>query len=183
MGRTLTLILLLSTVYPLQGGRTLRIGGRDYSFSITEPEGWNVDFTSAQQIANFVMHPRNTTWRESDVVAFGRFVPKAPGATLRTFLDDDMKEFQLRCPFYEAGDVKLELIGVQAFLTKALHCPTMRHEIISVTEVPGYFITFVLSSNREDQLQSALLPFQDLLSSFRWVSRESVAEEPDARPH
>ncbi len=183
MGRILALILLLSTVYPLQGGRTLRIGGRDYSFSITEPEGWNIDFTSAQQIANFVMHPRNTTWRESDVVAFGRFVPKAAAETLRTFLDDDLKEFQLRCPFYEAGDVKLEVIGTRAFMTKALHCPTMRHEIIAVTEVPGYFVTFVLSSNQGNQLQSALPPFQELLSSFRWFSRDSVAEEPDARQH
>lgn len=183
MGRILALVLLLSAVYPLQGGRTLRIGGRDYSFSITEPEGWNIDFTSAQQIANFVMHPQNTTWRESDVVAFGRFVPKAPSETLRTFLDDDLKEFQLRCPFYEAGDVTLEVIGARAFLTKALHCPTMRHEIIAVTEVPGYFVTFVLSSNQGEQLQSALLPFQDLLSSFRWFSQDSVAEEPDGRQH
>lgn len=117
------------------------------------------------------------------MVAFGRFVPKAPSETLRTFLDDDLKEFQLRCPFYEAGDVKLEVIGARAFLTKALHCPTMRHEIIAVTEVPGYFVTFVLSSNQGEQLQSALLPFQDLLSSFRWFSQDSVAEEPDGRQH
>ena len=89
------------------------------------------------------------------------------------FLDDDLKEFQLRCPFYEAGDVKLEVIGARAFLTKALHCPTMRHEIIAVTEVPGYFVTFVLSSSQGDQLQSALLPFQDLLSSFQWFSPTS----------
>jgi len=155
------------------------MGGRDYSFSVTEPEGWNIDFTSAQQIANFVMHPRNTTWRRSDVVAFGRFVPKAAKESLRNFLDDDLKEFQLRCPFYEAGDVNLEVIGARAFLTRALHCPTMRHEIIAVTEVPGYFVTFVLSSNQGDQLQSALLPFQDLLSSFRWFSQNSGAEKPE----
>ncbi len=178
MRTILALILLLSSVLPLQGGRTLRIGGRDFSFSVTEPEGWTIDFTSAQQIANFVMYPLNSTWRESDVVAFARFMPKSSQETLKAFLESNLEEFQQRCPFYETRDVKLELSGGQEFLTKALHCPSMRHEIVAVTEVPGFFITFVLSSNQRNRLQSALAPFRELLSSFLWVPRKSETEKP-----
>ncbi len=178
MARMFALIVLLSTVCPLEGGRTLRIGGKDFSFSITEPEGWLIDFAAAQQIANFVMYPMNTTWRESDVVAFARFAPKGPQETLEVFLENNLKEFQQRCPFYETGDVKLELSGAQTFVTKALHCPSMRHEIVAVTEVPGFFITVVLSSNQRDRLQSVLSPFQELLSSFLWVPRKTEPPKP-----
>ena len=178
MGRTFALFVLLCTVCPLEGGRTLRIGGKDFSFSITEPEGWTIDFTAAQQIANFVMYPTNTTWRESDVVAFARFSPKGPQETLEVFVENNLKEFQQRCPFYETGDVKLESSGAQTFVAKALHCPSMRHEIVAVTEVPGLFITFVLSSDQRNRLQSALSPFQELLSSFLWVPRKTEPEKP-----
>lgn len=183
MGSILALIVVLGTVSPVQGGRTLRLGVSGSSFSVTEPEGWRIDLTSAHQIANFVMHPLNTTWRESAVVAFGRFIPKKPKETLRTFLENDLKEFQLRCPFYETGEVDLEVRGSREFLTKALHCPSRRHEIVAVTEVPGFFIAFILSSNQGDQLQSALPPFQDLLSSFLWFSHKTAPEGPDARKH
>jgi len=177
MGRVLTLVILLCTVCTLEGGRTLRIGGKDFSFSITEPEGWTIDFSSAHQIANFVMYPMNTTWRESDVVAFARFLPKGSQETLEVFLENNLKEFQQRCPFYETGDVKLELSGARTFVAKALHCPSMRHEIVAVTEVPGFFITFVLSSNQRNRLQSAFSPFRELLSSFLWVPRSSDTEK------
>ncbi len=161
----------------------MRIGGKDFSFSITEPEGWTIDFTAAQQIANFVMYPTNTTWRESDVVAFARFAPKGSQQTLEVFLENHLREFQQRCPFYETGDVKLELSGAQTFVAQALHCPSMRHEIVAVTEVPGFFITFVLSSDQRNRLQSALSPFRELLSSFLWVPRktesgQSAEEKP-----
>ena len=178
MGRLLAVIVLLCTVCPLEGGRTLRIGGKDFSFSITEPEGWTIDFAAAQQIANFVMYPMNTTWRESDVVAFARFLPKGTQETLEVFLENKLKEFQQRCPFYETGDVKLELSGGPTFVAKAFHCPSMRHEIVAVTEVPGFFITFVLSSNQRNRLQGALSPFQELLSSFLWIPRNSENEQP-----
>ena len=178
MRRIFALIVLLCTVCPLEGGRTLRIGGKDFSFSITEPEGWTIDFTAAQQIANFVMYPMNTTWRESDVVAFARFAPKGSQETLEVFLENNLKEFQQRCPFYETEDVKLESSGAQTFVAKALHCPSMRHEIVAVTEVPGFFITFVLSSDQRNRLQSALSPFRELLSSFLWVPRKTEPEEP-----
>ena len=156
----------------------MRIGGKDFSFSITEPEGWTIDFTAAQQIANFVMYPTNTTWRESDVVAFARFSPKGSEETLEMFVENNVKEFQERCPFYETGDVKLELSGAQTFVAKALHCPSMRHEIVAVTEVPGFFITFVLSSDQRNRLQSALSPFRELLSSLLWVPRKSESDMP-----
>ena len=178
MRRIFALIVLLCAVCPLEGGRTLRIGGKDFSFSITEPEGWTIDFTAAQQIANFVMYPTNTTWRESDVVAFARFAPKGSQQTLEVFLENNLKEFQQRCPFYETGDVKLELSGAQTFVAQALHCPSMRHEIVAVTEVPGFFITFVLSSDQRNRLQSALPPFRELLSSFLWVPRKTESDMP-----
>lgn len=178
MARILALIVLLSTVCVLEGGRTLRIGGKEFSFSVTEPEGWLIDFGAAQQIANFVMYPMNTTWRESDVVAFARFAPKGSQETLEDFMGNNLKEFQQRCPFYETGDAKLELNGAQTFVTKTLHCPSMRHEIVAITEVPGFFVTFVLSSNQRNKLQSALPPFRELLSSFLWVPRKSEAKKP-----
>jgi len=178
MGRLLAGIVLLCTVCPLEGGRTLRIGGKDFSFSITEPEGWTIDFAAAQQIANFVMYPMNTTWRESEVVVFARFLPKETQETPEVFLENKLKEFQQRCPFYETGDVKLELSGGPTFVAKAFHCPSMRHEIVAVTEVPGFFITFVLSSNQRNRLQGALSPFRELLSSFLWVPRKSETEQP-----
>ncbi len=181
MGRILALIVLLSTVCPLEGGKTLRIGGKDVSFSITEPEGWMIDFAAAPQIANFVMYPLHTTWRESDVVAFARFAPKGSQETLEAFLGNNLKEFQERCPFYETRDVKLELSGAQTFVTTTLHCPSMRHEIVAVTEVPGFFITFVLSSNQRNRLDSALSPFQELLSSFLWVPRKSETEKLEGK--
>ena len=155
----------------------MRIGDKDFSFSITEPEGWTIDFAAAQQIANFAMYPMNTTWRESDVVAFARFLPKGSQETLEVFLGNNLKEFQQGCPFYETGDVKLELSGAQTFVTKAFHCPSMRHEIVAVTEVPGFFIIFVLSSNQRNQLQSAFFPFRELLSSFLWVPRKAETEK------
>ena len=49
MARMFALIVFLSALCPLEGGRTLRIGGKDFSFSITEPEGWMIDFAAAQQ--------------------------------------------------------------------------------------------------------------------------------------
>ena len=156
----------------------MRIGGQDFSFSVTEPEGWMIDFSSAQQIANFVMYPLNTTWRESDVVVFARFLPNRSEESLEAFLGNNLEEFQQRCPFYETRDVKLKLSGAQTFMTKALHCPSMRHEIVAVTEVPGFFITFVLSSNQRNRLQSALSPFRELLSSFLWVPRKTETEQP-----
>ena len=157
------------------------MGGKRFSFSITEPEGWVIDFRSAAQIANFVMHPVETTWREASVVAFCRFIAKGPKETLEVFMEKDVREFQQRCPFYEIQDVDLEVQGARKFLTRELYCPSVRHEVVAVTEVPGFFVTFVLSSDRRDPLRNAFSPFQELLSSFLWVHQKTPAGPVDSK--
>ncbi|MDA2937918.1 hypothetical protein MYX75_06625 [Acidobacteria bacterium AH-259-A15] len=178
MGKVLPLIFFLLTAHPAPRGSTLRVRGNGFSFSVTEPEGWSIDFQSAAQIANFVMHPKESNWREANVVAFARLTPMRPQQSLKTFMQRDLQEFQESCPFYEIQDVNLDLRGPRKFLTKALHCPGVRHEIVAVTHVPGFFVTFILSSNHQNELHSARSSFQDLLSSFLWFSPKSETGIP-----
>ena len=177
MWKAVLLLFLLLPPAALAKGKTLRVNGRGFSFSISEPEGWVVDFRSAAQIANFVMHPKLSTWRESSVVVFGRFLAKQPKETLETFVDNALEEFQNSCPFFDIQDSDLELDGPQSFTTKILRCPGVRHEMVAVTEVPGFFVAFVLSADSPNGLREAQSPFQEVLSSFLWLKRNS-----DRRP-
>ena len=174
MWKAVLLLFLLLPPTALSKGNTFKVNGRGFSFSITEPEGWSVDFRSAAQIANLVMHPKHSTWREASVVVFGRFVPKQPKETLKTFVDNALEEFQNSCPFFEIRNSDLELDGPQSFATKILHCPGVRHEMVAVTEVPGFFVTFVLSADSPNGLREAQAPFQEVLSSFLWLKRNSA---------
>jgi len=170
--RVAALWIFLIVCGPLLGGKTIRIGGNGFSLSITEPDGWEIEFGAASQIANFVMHPAGSSWRESPVVAFGRLTPRTSQETLESFVGRDTEELQKACPFYEAKDLDLDLKGFRRFLVRDFSCPGVRDEIVAVTEVPGFFVTFVLSSDRRDLLDGAVSPFREMLSSFEWVSRE-----------
>ena len=180
--KTAALWILLIVCDPLMGGKTIRIGGNGFSFSITEPDGWQIDFRGARQIANFVMHPVGSNWRQAPVVAFARFTPRGSRETLESFFDRDAEEFQKACPFYEIQDVDLALKGFRKFLSREHSCPSVRNEIVAVTEVPGFFVTFVLSSDRRDSLQGAVSPFQEMLSSFDWVG-QAPTPRAQGRPH
>lgn len=179
MWRLVWLLLISGMMLPVtavtSGGRTLHLGYRDFSFSIAEPEGWSIDFHSALQIANFVAHPKGSSWRESDVAIFGRFFRRPEDQTLEQFLEADTQAFQDRCPFYEIRDPGLELKDSRRFLAKEIHCPGLRYEVIAVTETPHYFVTFVLSSNRPDRMKAEIPAFQVLLSSFAWFSQSAPA--------
>lgn len=173
MWKAVLLLFLLLTPTVLAKGKTLRVNGRGFSFSISEPEGWLVDFRSAAQIANFVIHPRLSTWREASVVVFGRFVAKQPKETLETFVDNALEEFQNSCPFFDIQGSDLELDGPHLFTTKILRCPGVRHEMVAITEVSGFFISFVLSADSPNGLREAQSPFQEVLSSFLWLTHNS----------
>lgn len=181
--RIVVLLILLVGWGSLTGGNTIRIGGKGFTFSIIEPNGWKIDFGAASQIANFVMHPAGSSWRGSPVVAFGRFTPRGSQETLESFVEKDAEELQKTCPFYEIRDLDLELTGSRKFLVREHSCPSVRDEIVAVTRVPGFFVTFVLSSDQRDSLQSAVLPFREMLSSFEWVSQQVPAKPSQPQRH
>ena len=181
--RMAALWILLIVCDPLLGGKTVRIGGSGFTLSITEPEGWKIDFGTASQIANFVMHTAGSSWRNSPVVACGRLTPRTPQESLESFVGRDADEFEKACPFYEARDLDLALKGFRKFLIRELSCPGVRDEIVAVTEVPGFFVTFVLSSDRRDSLDEAVSPFREMLSSFDWVSWEVPPTSTQPSPH
>jgi hypothetical protein len=181
--RIVALSVLLIACGSLLGGNTLRIGGKGFAFSITEPDGWKIDFGTATQIANFVMHPAVSSWRKSSVVAFGRLTPRGSQETLESFLGRDAEEFQKACPFYEIQDMDLDLTGFREFLVREHSCPSVRDEIVAVTEVPGFFVTFVLSSDHRPSLDGAVLPFQEMLASFNWVSQPLPSKPTQPESH
>jgi len=128
------------------------------------------------------MHPAGSNWREASVVAFARFTPRSSRETLKSFVDRDAEEFQKTCPFYEIRDLDLDLKGYRKFLTREHSCPSVRDEIVAVTEVPGFFVTFVLSSDRPDSLENAVPPFREILSSFTWVP-QAPPQPARGKPH
>ena len=171
--RKMALWIFLIACGSLMGGNTIRIGGKGFTLAITEPDGWKIDFGGASQLANFVMHPAGSSWRNSPVVAFGRFSPRSSQETLESFVEKDAEELQKTCPFYEIRNLDLDLKGLRKFLVREHSCPSVRDEIVAITEVPGFFVTFVLSSDHRDSLQSAVVPFREMLSSFDWVSQQA----------
>ena len=183
MGKRIVVLgIVLIAWGSLIGGKTIRIAGKGFTFSITEPDGWKIDFGTASQIANFVMHPAGSDWRESPVVAFGRFTPRSSQERLESFVDRDAEDFQKTCPFYEIQDLDLDLKGFGEFLVREYSCPGVRDEIVAVTEVSGFFVTFVLSSDHRDSLEGAVLPFREMLSSFNWEIQQAPAG-PQPKPH
>lgn len=146
------------------------MSGDGFSLALTEPEGWTIDFRSAAQIANFVMHPVGSRWRESPVVVFGSFKPKTSHETLDSFAARGIRGLEEACPFHEIQDFDLELEGPRQFLIQKHSCPNVRYEIIAITEAPRFFVTFVLSSSDPHLIEGALPSFQKILTSFSWTA-------------
>lgn len=183
------IVCLLGCVPALEGGRTLRIRGLDYSFLVTEPSGWTIDVGSAIQVANFVMHREGTQWREADVVAFSRFFPRNQDEDLENFLQSELAGQEVLCPKLEISDLRLELeLNPETrkrprVVAKLCACPGVKQEVVAFTEVPDYFVIFVLSARDEASISKALPIFQQLISSFRWLGRpQSSAELLRSRP-
>ncbi len=116
-------------------------------------------------------------------MAFGRFTPRGAEQELEAFVDRDAEEFQKSCPFYEIQDLDLALLSSRKYLVRKHSCPGQRDEIVAVTEVPGFFVTFVLSSNHRNSLESAVPPFKEMLDSFHWVTQPAAAPPPGPKPH
>ncbi len=180
---------LLVSMPALEGGRTLRIRGLDYSFLVTEPSGWTIDVGSAIQVANFVMHPEGTQWREADVVAFSRFFPRNQDEDLENFLQSELAGQEVLCPKLEISDLDLDLeLNPETrerprFVAKSCTCPGGKQEVVAFTEVTDYFVIFVLSARDEASVSQALPTFQQLISSFRWLGRpRSAVESPRSNP-
>lgn len=174
---------LLVSIPFLEGGRTLRIRGMDYSFLVTEPAGWTIDVGSAIQVANFVMHPEGTQWREADVVAFSRFFPRNRDEDLEKFLQSELAGQEVLCPQLEISDLHLDLElspetrSRPRVVAKSCACPGGKQEVVAFTKVPDYFIIFVLSARAGASVSEALPIFQQLISSFRWLGRPRSSVE------
>ena len=180
---SLSIVCLLVGIAALEGGRTLRIRGLDYSFLVTEPAGWTIDAGSAIQVANFVMHPEGTHWREADVVAFSRFFPRNPDEDLEKFLQSELAGQEVLCPKLEINDLQLDLeLNPETrkrprVVAKWCACPGGKQEVVAFTEVTDYFVIFVLSARDEASVSQALPTFQQLISSFHWLGRPRSAVE------
>ena len=179
----LSILCLLGSVLALEGGRTLRIRGMDYSFLVTEPAGWTIDVGSAIQVANFVMHPEGTHWREADVVAFSRFFPRSQDEDLEKFLQSELAGQEVLCPKLEISDLHLDLeLNPETrtrprVVAKSCDCPGGKQEVVAFTEVPDYFIIFVLSARDGASVSEVLPIFRQLISSFRWLGRPRSSVE------
>ena len=173
----LSIVFLLISMPALEGGRTLRIRGLDYSFLVTEPAGWTIDVGSAVQVANFVMHPEGTHWREAAVVAFSRFFPRSQDEDLEKFLQSELAGQEVLCPKLEISDLRLDVDlnpenrSRPRVVAKSCACPGGKQEVVAFTEVTDYFVIFVLSARDEASISRALPTFQTLISSFRWLGR------------
>jgi len=185
----LSIAFLLGCVPALEGGRTLRIRGLDYSFLVTEPAGWTINVGSAVQVANFVMHPEGTQWREAEVVAFSRFFPRSQDEDLEKFLQSELAGQEVLCPKLEISDLPLDVdLSPEArsqprVVAKSCACPGGKHEVVAFTEVTDYFVIFVLSARDGASISEALPTFQQLISSFRWLGRpRSPVELLNSKP-
>lgn len=167
----------------MQAGRTLHFTGRGFSFSITEPDGWLVDLESAIQIAQFVVYPAGSNWRQAPQAIFGRFVDRRREQTLESFVSSERKRFTERCPFFEIHDLDLREDSPYRFIVKSYQCPGVRHEVVAITEVPEFFVVFVLSGNSPEGLEEGKAPLKELISSFRWRSYGKESQPDAPRDH
>ena len=159
----------------LEGRRTLKIRGHDFSFLVTEPQGWLIDVESAVQVANFVMYPEGTRWREAKVMAFSRFFRRNGDENLKQFLHSQLAEQVVRCPALKIKSLNLNLKAAShpKIIAKSCTCPGKKREVIALTETSDYFAIFVLSARDHQAVSNALPSFQELLSSFQWLGNSS----------
>ena len=172
MEKIAPILLCLILVGQLEAAKTLRIYGRNFSALVTEPKDWTIDVRSAIQIANLVMHKKGTPWREAEIVVFARFIERAADENVTDLSKSYLDQFTDRCPLRKIGDLPLKLTGKQKFLTKTYDCPGGRSEVVAFTKFPGFFGVFILSAREKGAIPSALEPFQELLSSFRWLGKQ-----------
>jgi len=172
----LGLFLGLGLTVSLQAGRNLRVQGQGYVLLVEEPEGWKTDFNSVRQIANFVMFPDGISWRDAEVAVFAQILPRGAENDLESFMKEDQEQFAEQCPFYETDSMAFKGTGEHPFLTRFFYCPGRRHEVLAVTQVPGFFAAFVLTSDQKTRLEEARPSFEEILTSFRWETQERLPQ-------
>ncbi len=170
-------VLLVATT--ASGGNIVRVTSPYFSFLISEPEDWTLDLESASQIAQFVLTPQGISWRSSNLVIFGRFVPAGPSENMESFLKADSEQFAQGCKTGKVRDLDWELEGAQKFQVRSYICPGLQDDIVAVTQLPRFFAVFILSAQLGGDIADGQEPFKEVLSGFRWLGRTDPALRRD----
>ena len=176
--RSLALTTAFCTALTAAGGVVRTYRGDGFLVGIAEPQGWVINM-NAPQLAQFVLHRMGSTWREADSVIFVRLTDEPA----EEFVQRNVQDFEQSCPAPEVRDIDLKVDGQRKFWVKSYDCASMRHEVTAVTEVPRYFVLFVLTSRSTPPSEVALAAYREVLSSFNWRETERrPGLDPDGRP-
>lgn len=184
MLRRLAILTLCSAGVALASAGQMRTwGGRDFILGILEPDGWIAEVSDVTQIAHFVLHPAEQTWRDADSVIYVRLVPRSDEESVDGFVEQNMENLRESCPLIDFQDYQFDVHGSRDFTTKGYDCPGHRYEVASVTAVPGYFALLALSSRTDAELKQNLPVFKEVLKSFYWQQRERIPkmQKPESR--
>lgn len=161
------LAMLLCTALAASGGPVRTFRGNGFLVGIAEPQGWVINM-NAPQLAQFVLHRMGKTWREADSVIFVRLIPRQADQRAEAFVQSNVQDFEQSCVAPEVRDVDLKMGGQRKFWIKSYDCASMRHEVTAVTEVPGFFILFVLTSRGGPATEPIMTAYREVLTSFVW---------------
>lgn len=174
--------LLLALQLAPQQGRLLELHGRGFSFSVLEPEGWELVPRAAPQIATFIFQRKGTNWRRSESVIFVRFVPREANQSVEEFMALNRGQFLEQCPFAEDGEMEAPFEAVEDFLTAEFSCTGVREEFVAARAASRFFLVFVLSSGNPSALRADAPVLKRILASFKWNEQAPSPLFPDREP-
>lgn len=167
----LALIFGISEWSPETGEtQVIRLHGRGFSFQVGQPADWTLDTRSAPQLANFILYPVGTDWRRARTVIFARFASVTDEQTVEEFLQSDRREFLEECPFADSVSKPETRSEIPRFKFQRFRCPGVRDELLALTRVPGFIVTFVLSTQKTDGIDKTTDEFMEVLRYFDWES-------------
>jgi hypothetical protein len=182
----LSLLLLMAGAEDPSEGRRVQLHWAGTAFQILEPEGWTLDTGSGLQLAQFLFHPAETSWRRADAVIFGRFVERRAGETVEDFLEENRQEFLATCLAAEPVVEDRTVPGtVEPFVVQVYHCPGTSREVVAVAPGPRFFIVLALSARDSKGLTGALPIYDRIVASFEWFGRPGMLRmwgEPGEQP-
>jgi hypothetical protein len=161
-------LVFLLTGFSASAGKVTRLSAPNFTFTIAEPEGWTLDLTTVAQIAHLALYPSGTSWRESNEVIFGRFLPRQAEETVKDFLLEDEERLLIECPFAEIKPIKIESKGPHLFEKRSYACPGLQTEIVTVAKLPSYFALFSLSVKDGPQSEAGIAALSEVLKEFTW---------------
>lgn len=177
--RFLALATAICTALAMAGGGAVRtFRGNGFLVGIAEPQGWVINM-NAPQLAQFVLHRMGLSWRRADSVIFVRLVPRLSDEKAEEFVQSNVEDFQQSCAAPQVRDIDLKMEGSRRFWAKSYDCASIRHEVTAVTEVPGYFVLFILTSRGAPPADATLQAYKEVLSSFFW---QETARQPGLDP-